>query len=331
MDLTRITKYTRLQEDNINPHKTIPEIKHGLTNTHDTKFNKNNVIVLADNKNYNRNFLHCLGMSQSSPYLCTIHVPTKMFTFQTYGLEETDIKILNHIKENSGLVIITNIKNYPNILSRIKFYAENINFIPILVVLEYYNDNKQILDITKLNLELISKSNLKYQLFNTLTKPSEYFKSELECQDIDWFNDKVINYKKNKEKEILKLEQLVKQFVDCDLSIENWSHFNRLRLVYFSLKNFGYDKTIDQKEWLCVCWNKYKNTIGHEHLWNYTLTKFWIDKIFALVLENPSMDFSEIYLKYNFLSDGNLHKKYYSNDVLFSDEARKKWIKPNLN
>jgi len=75
-------------------------------------------------------------------------------------------------------------------------------------------------------------------------------------------------------KNLLGLEELVKQFVDCVLNIKNLNHLNSLRLVYFSLKNFGYDKTIDQIGWLCVSCNHYKNTICHSHLWNYIFTNF---------------------------------------------------------
>ena len=53
-------------------------------------------------------------------------------------------------------------------------------------------------------------------------------------------------------KNMLDLEELVKQFVNCDLSIENWNHFNPLILIYFSLNNLGYDKTIYQSGQLCV-------------------------------------------------------------------------------
>ena len=147
--------------------------------------------------------------------------------------------------------------------------------------------------------------------------------------NLDWFNFSVESFIPLPTN-LLSLEELVKQFVDCELSIENWNHFNRLRLVYFSLKNFGYDKTIDQNEWLCVKWNKYKNTIGHSHLWNYTLTKFWIDQIFSVMQSEPELDFAQMYKKYSYLSDGNLHQKYYTNDVLFSNEARHQWIKPNI-
>jgi hypothetical protein len=146
---------------------------------------------------------------------------------------------------------------------------------------------------------------------------------------IHWFNSQVIAFIPIPSN-FLRLEELVKQFVDCELSIKNWSHLNRLRLVYFSLKNFGYDKTIDQSGWLCVSWNKYKNTIGHSHLWNYTLTKFWIDQIFSLVTSNPQMNFAQLYDKYDYLTNGNLHKKYYSNEILFSDKAKYNWVEPYL-
>ena len=279
----------------------------------------NNVIVLADNKNYSRDFLKCLGMTTGSPWLCTKHIPTKLFTFQIYGLEETDEKIFTHIKTNAGLVIITTKENYSKLFERIKFYVENISHIPILIVIENLKNIEQI--------EKISKGNVRYEVDQIHS--SHYIQSGSGFSNLEWFDKHVLSFKPLPTN-LLGLEELVKQFVDCELSIENWSHFNRLRLVYFSLKNFGYEKTIDQTGWLCVSWNKYKNTIGHSHLWNYTLTKFWIDQIFSAMLQNPQMDFAQLYSEYEDLSDGNLHKKYYSNKLLFSDEARKQWIKPDL-
>lgn len=285
----------------------------------------NNVVVLADNKNYSREFLKCLGMSTGSPWLCTRHIPTKMFTFQIYGLEESDEKIFNHVKTNAGLIIITKYEEYQRLSKQIEFYCMNISHIPILIILE----NCPKLDINELDLaNKVNKSNVRYELLDNKFNHTNYIQAGSGLKNLSWFNSFVLSYKPL-PKNMLDLEELVKQFVDCELSIVNWSHFNRLRLVYFSLTNFGYDKTIDQNGWLCVCWNKYKNTIGHSHLWNYTLTKFWIDKIFSLMLSNPQMDFAQLYAKYEYLSDGNLHKKYYTNELLFSDKARKEWVNPD--
>lgn len=297
----------------------------------------NNVIVLADNKNYNREFLNSIGMSIGSPFLCTVHIPTRLFTFQIYGLEETDSKIQNHIGENAGLIVITTLTNYLKLANRIETLILNNKTIPILIVLEYCSDSIELTfqQINKIEQELqidnTKNPNVKYHYNNTNLKYSNKFgvMTTRTSDMLSWFNVNVLKFKP-KEKNIIPLEQLVQEFVDCKLSIENWSHFNRLRLVYFSLKNFGYDKTINQNEWMCVCWNKYKNTIGHGHLWNYTLTKFWIDQVFMLMLKEPNTDFAHIYSKYNYLSNGGLHKKYYTNEILFSERARKEWIPPNI-
>ncbi len=327
-NLSRESVSTRLEPYKRNEKVTIKPILKKQKTELEEKDKKplNNVIVLADNKNYSREFLKCLGMSTGSPWLCTAHVPTKMFTFQIYGLEESDEKIFTHVKDNAGLIIITTYEEYSKLFDRINFYCEKISHIPILIVLE--NCSKS--NTNEVNLvNKVNKSNVKYELLNEKFHHTSYIQGSFGSANMFWFNSLVLEFKPL-PKNMLELEELVKQFVNCDLSIENWSHFNRLRLVYFSLTNFGYDKTINQSGWLCVCWNKYKNTIGHSHLWNYTLTKFWIDKIYSLMLDNPQLNFAQLYNNYTFLSDGNLHKKYYTNEVLFTEKARNEWVKPNI-
>ena len=344
-NISRQSISTRLQ-DSEKSYKTDQQIKPILQNPlsykkedkEDKKDKKpmNNVIVLADNKNYDREFLKCIGVTTGSPYLCTIHVPTRFYTYQIYGLEEPDEKIFNHVNANAGLIIITTPNTYPKLFSRIKLFADKISHIPILIVIEikgtreYDEQNKPKLSDLGIG-SIISKSNVKYEISTDLNSSQHgYRQGGIGMNNLVWFNSQVIKFDKTKPSNIIPLEQLVSEFVDCKLSIENWNHLNRLRMVYFSLKNFGYEKTIDQTGWLCVNWNKYKNTIGHAHLWNYTLTKFWIDQIFSLMLKEPKMDFATIYSQNSYLSDGNLHKKYYTNEVLFSDKARKEWIEPDL-
>lgn len=65
-------------------------------------------------------------MSTNSSYLCTQHIPTKMFTFQIYGLEESYEKIFTHVKTNAGLIIITKYEAYSKLLKQIDFYCNNI-------------------------------------------------------------------------------------------------------------------------------------------------------------------------------------------------------------
>ena len=275
---------------------------------------------MTDNKNQSRDFYKCLGMSNIlSSSMMAIR---KVYSYQIYDLEEPYKKIFVYLKMTNGLVIITTKEKYFLILEKIKYYTTNISHIPILIVVEGITDLSQI--------EKISKSNVRYELSSKklISNYLSYWGMK-ELSNFCWFNSHVI-FNKPLPINMLGLKELVKQFIDCTLNIVEWNHFNRLRLIYFSLKNFGYEKTIDQSGWLCVCWNKYNSTTTQSNLWNYTLTKFWIDQVFSLMLINPKMDFAQLYLKFYQLSDNDLYKKYYSNKVIFSDKAKIKWIEPDL-
>lgn len=286
----------------------------------------NNVIVLIDSKNYNRIFLSSIGVTLGCVTLCSVHVPTKIFTYQIYSLNEISDKIIKHVEMNAGLIIIIDIIKYNESIKRIESYS--ILSIPILIILEYHsNIIKTMLDY---NIKYITNSNIRYQMFNIfLNTNTNNFASD-NLDNLLWFNNRVLSFKNKILNNEISDEQLVHQFVNKSLPINDWNHYNRLRIVYFSLKYFGYMNTVSQDEWLCVKWNQYKKSIGHSHLWNYTLTKFWIDNIYNLMVKNLDMNFKTLYNKYTYLNDGNLHKKYYTNDVLFSEEARKTWIKPNI-
>ena len=59
-----------------------------------------------------------------------------------------------------------------------------------------------------------------------------------------------------------------------------------------------------------------------------------VDKIilppFPSRINNFDKIFRDEYNKNIDLQNGNLHKEYYSDDILFSDTARRTWIQPNL-
>jgi hypothetical protein len=120
--------------------------------------------------------------------------------------------------------------------------------------------------------------------------------------------------------------QLVDMFESSVLPLMPWDHYGRLRIVHYALTKYGFDNTIDQNGWLCSNWKKYKKTIGHEHLWNYTLTRFWIEIVEGLRKNHPM--YSELYQHNPKIHNGNLHKEFYTNETLFSQLARDNWIPP---
>ena len=94
---------------------------------------------------------------------------------------------------------------------------------------------------------------------------------------------------------------------------------------------FGYKETIKYDSWLYSKWREYKTKIGHKYLWNYTLTRFWTNILNDIINKKKYNNFKELYYDNEFIHYGGLFKKFYSLDVLFSDEARYEWIPPNKN
>ena len=137
-----------------------------------------------------------------------------------------------------------------------------------------------------------------------------------------------MNQIKKKVKSSIKTRRT--QFEDNTLPITFWDHYGRLRIVFFSILHYGYKNTIDQNGWLCTNWKKYKHSIGHGNLWNYTLTRFWTNILYCIQRRHKFKTFKELYDRFPKIHYGSLFKDFYSNDIIFSDRARKTWIPPNL-
>lgn len=315
-----------------------------------TKWTDKELAVLIDTKTYSGEFENCIGWD--SAYTSASLACKKIFNYKKYWLEDNFNLVLDKIKTKAGIIIISTFDNYYKLFDKIKLYCDELENLPILIVLEKFHKNydgtmgglydinldyksnenlmfdnirdKKITNqISKLDSKyVINKQNVRYEYLDNSIDYNQYKTHSIGLSNMKIFNKDVLFGKKflikmekkqkistisdidKLEKNLLNLEELVKQFVDCNLHIDNWNHLNRLRLIYFSLKNFGYSNTLSKTGWLCVYWNK--NTTKLSHLWNYTLIKFWIDEIHALMVKNAGMNFAEIYNKYTYLSDENL-------------------------
>ena len=124
------------------------------------------------------------------------------------------------------------------------------------------------------------------------------------------------------------MDQFVKQFDKGTLPLEMWDHYGRLQIVYYSVVKFGLPPTMQLNSWLCTKWKSYKESIGHGHLWNYTLTMFWAQIIAKLAPKYNN--FNELYADNTWIHNGNLYRSYYSDEIIFSSAAKNNWVKPDL-
>lgn len=296
------------------------------------------VVVLLDNEKIEPDYISrsYLGKDKSIGMLCRLPTPAELanqtyFTYEIFGLLVSDKKLDDYIQRMDGIIIIINCKNInTNVLSRIDTIIKQNPYKLLMCILEKYenynfNPSKYFTSFT---------TNYRKYFFIDY---DVNFKSTMDSS-VNWFNGMIKNnnQKDQEKKEKIEssvdipLEKYVKMFVDNTLPMHLWDHFGRLRIVHFSLMKFGYHDTIDPESWLCTHWKKYKSSIGHGNLWHYTLTIFWASILYILQSRKKYKSFDDLYNDNPNIQSGKLFKEYYSDDVLFNDNARNNWVKPNL-
>lgn len=280
-----------------------------------------NVIVLTNNEQHRYALLNDLGYSVQSPLMCMIQTPTKIFNYQIFNVMVSDVKLLDYVKTRDGVIILLNSINNL-ILDKIDNILNSNSNIPILVYLESNTTNNKILQ-------------------NRIKSPNHNYLDSTDDNSIykakTWINDSVAKQHKQAEpqKEHLGLtsitipvDLMAEQFQKCTMKLDLWDHYGRLKIVYYSLKKYGLSGTINSEGWLCTNWRKYKSSIGHGNLWNYTLTRFWAHILYNRMHE--CSDFHSLYNLYPEIQNGRYFQKFYTNDILFSSYAKNHWIEPNL-
>jgi len=296
------------------------------------------VIALVDNEVARYQFLNDFGSIPYVSTMCMIQTPAysrdiKIFNFEVFGLLTNDTKLNNLIKEKDGIVIVTSFINQ-QISDRINQVILSNPDTLLLLVFEKIAmfDNFQTQN-NPFNEEILKKFNApnrkliinqnqyevgKKWFYNVIKKNAET-KKETAKFDTTVPTSRTIN-----------ISDMVTQFENATLPLSLWDHFGRLRIVNYYLTEYGYDKTIDKTGLLCTSWKKYKTSVGHEKLWNYTLTRFWVNILRSLHQKEPLLTFIQLYDKYTQIQYGGFFKNYYSEDVLFSQYAKDNWVEPNL-
>jgi hypothetical protein len=253
----------------------------------------------------------------------------RILRHQVYGLMISDHKLNEYIKTKDGIIIVLpyNIihhKDFISVKNRIKYIVDNNTSKPILFI--YDNINQNLMDDPNVYLKdfIIPHRKSFYYSHNYINKndPIVWFKNIMEKQEI---SKKDNNYYDD--------DSLLSLFNTSQLPIKDWHHENRLRIVYLHLVKFGYLNCINQSGELCKNWIKYKTSIGHSELWNYTITRFFIEIIYKIMINDKEMKtFYYIWHneRYKFLQNGKLFLDYFSREKLFSDYAKNNWVEPDL-
>ncbi len=283
------------------------------------------VLVLIDEESRHSPFLSNLGQGVQPPEMCRVMTADelKVFTYETFGLMTPDPKINQFLPSRAGVIIIIQHHNVKRSLLRLIDLVRVIPRTPILFVIE---KSTSVNESYLLSPFLIARWRQVCYTHST---------SQIQSGQI-WFTNEIqlsttpLNSVDNQTSLTYTDDDLCHEFQNCTLPMKIWDHYGRLRIVSLSLAIYGLTDTLDLNGWLCVCWKNYKTSLGHGHLWHYTLTCFWARLIHKYMSQRPDLTFEQVYQLLPLLSNGSLYKQYYTDAYLMSPEARQKWIEPDL-
>ena len=132
----------------------------------------------------------------------------------------------------------------------------------------------------------------------------------------------------------LDTESLVRLFLDRSLPKPAWTHVAHLRVGLWHVRRFGADLAVDL---LRERISRYNESVGTANTstsgYHETLTVFYVKVIDAFVSAAASPGQEADTLERRLLEavgDRELPLRYYSRECLFSTEARRQWVAPDL-
>jgi len=132
----------------------------------------------------------------------------------------------------------------------------------------------------------------------------------------------------------LDTESLVRLFLDRSLPKPAWTHVAHLRVGLWHVRRFGADLAVDL---LRERISRYNEAVGTANTstsgYHETLTVFYVKVIDAFVGADASLEQEAGTLERRLLEavgDRELPLRYYSRECLFSAEARRHWVAPDL-
>lgn len=286
------------------------------------------VVVLAEDDSKKATIQSTVQVpAVQQPWMCRIVTPEEydeisLFSWEQFGFFTRDHKLDDYLSSDAveGVICII---NYSTLIARsaeITKRLQGIRCRPLLLLIE----NNIISPISEKPIVSSSESFI-VKYLNSETDKNEGIHAFHKLLMTKRKTDTVVAVASTSVE--VSDSELIAMFETATLPIKMWDHYGRLRVVFLALETRGYTDTISPDGWLCKNWRKYKTSIGHSHLWNYSLTRFWVEQLRVLIRKNES--FSYIYRDNPVIHNGSLHKDHYTNDLLFTDYARSNWVQPN--
>ncbi len=130
-----------------------------------------------------------------------------------------------------------------------------------------------------------------------------------------------------------KIMELVRSFEDASISRGDWHHAEHLIVALYFVSRFDLDTAIEKMRngILNLLVRGFNVDLAIEMPYHETLTVFWMRTAADFYSAKASETISDIAEEFVSGFDKDHPLRYYSRDLLFSDDARVKFVSPNIH
>jgi hypothetical protein len=120
-----------------------------------------------------------------------------------------------------------------------------------------------------------------------------------------------------------------REFEACNFPPAQFNHRAHIRLAYIYLSGHDADTAHQLMRSALLSFLKYHGVDVSKY--HETITRAWIDAVRHFMEKTPSAESADDFMEKNpRMLDSKIMLTHYSAEVLFSDEARAKFVEPNL-
>jgi len=124
------------------------------------------------------------------------------------------------------------------------------------------------------------------------------------------------------------IEAVVHKFESCEYGVKDFDHGKHLAVAAWYLGHFSFENALARMRSSLVRFTAHHGVKGYHE----TITRFWLELVAAHLHTAPagSCLTDVVHQLVRVYPDKNILFDYYTREVVMSDEARERWVAPNL-
>jgi hypothetical protein len=122
-------------------------------------------------------------------------------------------------------------------------------------------------------------------------------------------------------------EQFLAAFEAGQIANQDFHHRDHLRLAWIQVRRLGLHRASDA---VARAIRQFASHHGHGERYHETMTRFWVRVIGMGIDRQPTLAFDDLLSAEPHLLDKNLPYRHWSRERMGSDEARRRWLDPDV-